>query len=265
MKKKEAAFSNTKIAIVFFVFLFFVVGVSLIWKVIFVIRASQFDDSKRFTLSITNGKNLEVISLNPSSKDVVVFKLNSSISSVEAGRFLEIPIDGFISQNSLDLNQKVNPLFMNTIFNYSRLKTNLTIIDLFKLAMFMKIIPESSIETKVIGDTTGVELDKIVNHLVSDPLIEMDNQTIQIVNGTGISGLGNRLAKLVTNMGGNVIMVATEDSLIKKSVISYIGQKTYTIERLQKVLGYEAVKDSNNAISDMTIIIGEDKVNSLPF
>lgn len=264
MKKKGQTVSNTKIAIVFFVFLALIVGISLIFKVIIIIRASQFDDSKRFTLSIANDRNIEVISLSPDSKDISVFKFKNAISPLEAGRSLEIPIDGFIKHNSLDLNQKINQLFINAIFNYKSLKTNLTIIDLLKLAMFTRTIPENSISVKIVGDTSGSGLDQIVGHLVSDSFIEKDQQTIQITNATGVGGLGNRLARLITNMGGNVIIVATEDNLKKNSIILYIGKKTYTIERLQKVLGYEVMK-TNNAISDITIVIGEDKLNVLPF
>ena len=265
MKQKKSAQSNTKIAIVFFAFLAFIVGISIIFKLITVVRAGQFDSSKRFTLTITNGKNIEVISLSPDSKEISVFKLNDSVKFAEVGRFLEIPIDGFIVQNSLDLNQKVDSLFVKTILNYNKLKTNLTIIDLLKLTMLARTIPESSVNVKMVGDVNGLELDKVVGRLASDTSIEKDHQTIRIINGTEVIGLGNRLARLITNMGGDVIIVATSDSLIKKSSILYIDKKTYTVERLQKVLGYEVAKEENNAISDITIVIGEDKLNSLPF
>jgi len=267
VKQKKSALSNTKIAIVFFVFLAFFVGISLIFKVITLIRASQFDDSKRFTFSISNSKNVEVVSLSPSSKEIVVFKLNDATPPAEAGRLLEIPIDGFIASDSLDLSQKVNSLFMKAIFSYNKLKTNITIIDLLRIAMLARAIPESAISVKVIGGavTNNLELDKIVGRLVSEDQIEKDNQTIQIVNATDVGGLGNRLARLITNMGGDVIIVVTGNSPRKKSTISYIDKKTYTIERLQKVLGYEVVREVGNAISDITILIGEDGINSAPF
>jgi hypothetical protein len=264
-QKKIQTASNAKIAIVFFIFLTFIVVISLIFKMIAVVRAGQFDDSKRFTLSIANGRNIEIMSLSPGSKNVVIFKLNNNIKPAEAGRLLEIPIDGFINQDFLDLNQKVNPLFMNAIFNYNSLKTNLTIIDLLKIAMLTRVIPESSVNVRMIGDANGLGLDKVVGRLVSDAFIEEDHQTIQIINAAGVSGLGNRLARLITNMGGNVIIVGTENSLRRKSEITYIDKKTYTVERLRKVLGYETIKKADNAISDITIVIGEDKVNSAPF
>lgn len=266
MKKQKNSFSNTKIAIVFFILLAFFVGLSLAFKLVLVVRAGQFDSSKRFNLTIADNKNLEVMSLGPAEKTIAVFKLNKNIGGKEAGKFLGVPIDGFLLCNCLDLNQKPDSMFLKAIFNYKKVQTNLTIIDLIKLLVFSRTIAPSSIVTKNFeGDLISSELDKVVIELASDELIEKDNQTIQIINGTDVVGLGNRLARLVTNMGGDVIIVATSQSPRKGSKILYIDQKTYTIERLSKVLGYPAIKDASNAISDIAIIIGGDKVSSAPF
>lgn len=262
-QEKEKAVSNTKIAIVFFVFLIFVVVLSLTFKIIGIISRGQFDSEKRFNLAITNSRNTEIMSFS-GSRNIAVFKFDGNIHPLEAGRFLEVPVDGIIALTSLNLNQKVNSLFINTIFNYNRLKTNLTIIDLLKIAMLARTIPENAINIRTVGNRGDLQLDKIVGRLVVDDLIEKDNQTIQIINGTDIGGLGNRLARLITNMGGDVIIVASSDSPKKKSSISYIDKKTYTVEKLQKMLAYEVVKEVN-AISDITITIGEDKVNNLSF
>ncbi len=66
-------------------------------------------------------------------------------------------------------------------------------------------------------------------------------------------------------MGGDVIIVATSDRAQKKSIISYTDEKSYTVQRLQKVLGYNVAKVDFDAIADITITIGEDKANSSPF
>mgnify|MGYP001610674747 FL=1 len=266
MKKKEQTISNTKIAIVFFVLLAFFISLSLVFKIVLIVRAGQFDDSKRFNLAISDNKTIEVMSLSGNAKTIAVFKLEQNIGNKEVGQFLEIPIDGFMLSSSLDLNQKPDKLFLESIFNTRTLQTNLTIIDLIKLLIFSKSIPPTSVDIKNISTKlTASESDKIVGRLVSDELIEKDNQTIQVINGTGIIGLGSRLARLLTNMGGDVIIVATSDDTHKKSLISYIDQKTYTVERLEKVLEYPVIKSGNDAISDITIVIGEDKVNSAPF
>lgn len=265
VKKKKSALSNTKIAIIFFVFLILVIGISLLFKAIFIIKASKFDDSRRFTLSVTGRRITEVITLYADSKDMTVFKLNEKIDASKVGRILEIPIDGFVDQSSLNLDQEIDSMLTSLIFNYKNLKTNLTIIDFLKLAVYSKIIPGRTINTIEIKDTSEIAINQTFSRLVREPLIEKENQTIQIVNATAISGLGNRLAKLITNMGGNVIIVATDDNQKKKSTISYIDQKTYTVKRLQEVLGYEVIEGAKEAISDITITIGENGLSNLPF
>lgn len=264
-KQKDSRFKNTKIAIVFFALLAFFVGLSLIFKIVLVVRAGQFDDSRRFNLTVLDNKTLKALSLSGASNSIAVFNLDRSIGADFAGKFLKIPIDGFIYSPFL-LPEKIDSLFFKALFNYREFKTNLTIIDLIKLLVFSKTISSNAVVVQDIQkDINSLELDRIVGRQAADELIEKDNQTIQIINGTDIAGLGNRLARLVTNMGGDVIIVATEDRPRKLSIITYNDQKTYTVTRLGKVLGYPAVRKENSSISDITIIIGEDKVSSAPF
>ena len=265
MKQKKKVISNTKIAIIFFIILLFFAGLSLTFKLILVLREGKFDDGRRFTLSVSNSKNFEVISLSPSLKNIIIFRL-PSMKSNEAVRLLEIPIEGFVISDSLDLNQKVDSVFLKSILNYNNLKTNFTLIDLLRIFAFVWTVPESNVNIRnITPDLDTGRIDKIVGSLASDELIGKEGKTIQIINGTNIGGLGNRLARLISNMGGNVIIVATSDTTKKRSKISYIGEKSYTVEKLNKVLGYELVLEIDNAISDVTIVIGEDKANSSPF
>jgi len=265
-KKKELALSNAKIAIVFFVFLAVIVAISLIFKIILVVRAGQFNDFQRFTISVSDSGNTEIMSLFPSAKTIAILKIDKNIKFSDAGKFLEIPIDGFAVSDSLGLNQKPARFFFNAILNYNNIHTNLTIVDILRLFLFARTVPEGEIIVKKISqDLSSIETDKIVGRLVSDELVGKDNQTIRIINGTDVAGLGNRLARLIANMGGNVIIVATSGSPQKKSKISYIDKETYTVKRLTKILKYETIRENNNAISDITITIGDDKINTSPF
>lgn len=265
-RQKESQPNNAKIAIVFFIFLGVIAGISLIFKIILIVRAGQFDDSRRFTISVSDNKSVEVMSLSPSSKTIAIFKLDKGIKLADTGRFLKIPIDGFIASNSLDLSQKATPFFLRAALNYNNLHTNLTILDIAKILLFARAVPESEISVrKIPQDLSAVEADKIVGRQVRDELVEKDNLTIRIINGTDIIGFGNRLARLITNMGGNVIIVATSDRPVKRSAISYIDKETYTVKRLVQVLEYEAIGENDNAISDITITIGEDKASISAF
>lgn len=265
MKKKDKAFSNTKIAVVFFVFLAFIIGISLLYKFTILLKSGQFTDSRSFTLSVANGKATSILSLSPGLGNIAVFEFPENVGKKEAGRFLGIPIDGYILSDSLDLNQKPKSLFFKAIINYDNLKTNFTIIDLLRIAMFTRAVPERSVNVVEIKNTDKPISDSIVSRFASDNFIEKDNKTVKIINATGISGLGNRLARLLANVGADVLLVATDNNLSRRSTILYIGEKSYTVERLQKVLGYEAIRGSGDSMSDITIVIGKDKVDSAPF
>lgn len=263
-KQKESTLSSAKIAVIFFVILAVIICISLIFKIVLVVKAGQFDDSKRFTISISDSKSAQILSLS-GEKTIAIIKLDKNIKPNDAGKSLKIPIDGFITSNLLDLSQKPASFFLSAILNYNNLRTNLTIIDILKLLFVAKSISDSAVNLRNIPQSSVSDADKIIGRLVSDVLIEKDGQTIQIINGTNITGLGNRLARLITNMGGNVIIVATSNSPQKKSRISFIDKETYTVKKLNKILKYDAVKENIDAVSDISIMIGEDRANSSPF
>jgi len=266
MRKKESAQSNAKIAFIFFIFLFLIVGISSIFKVVIIIREGQFDSSRRFTFTVANNEKVHVVSHSAGSNSLIIFQMNGKTSSDRAGQLLGIPIDGFISAKDSGENLEASSFLLKSIIGYSNLQTNLTIVDLIKLYFSVKAVPENFVTIREISlEEDMAKIDKIVGRLVFDELIEKEGKTIQIINGTDVGGLGSRLARLVTNAGGNVILVATADSPKKKSIIAYTGKKTYTVEKLEKVLKYEIIENRENAISDITITIGEDKLNSLFF
>lgn len=267
MRKKRSLNkgSNTRIAIVFFAFVVFIVAVSLAFKFVTILAQSQFDGEKRLTVTISNSKNTNVVSFSKTSRSISIIKADQNID-LTANKFLAIPIDGFIKGDSLDLNQKIDFLFSKMILNYKKLQTNLSIVDVIKLFVFAKGLPDRDINTVTVSkDLNPSEIDSIIGRLVADELVEKDGKTIQIINGTNVSGLGNRLARLITNIGGDVIIVATANSPQKYSEISYIDDKSYTAERLNKILGFKTIKASDRKIADITIIIGEDSLSPLSF
>lgn len=206
------------------------------------------------------------MSFSSISKSLSVLSLEEKIDPKDAQRFFEIPIDGFINSNFLEEDERADSFFLKSILNYGKLKTNLTILDMVKLFVFTKTIPSSNINIKNIEKNLGTEdTDIIVSKLFRDELIEKDNKTIQIINGTEITGLGNRLARLITNMSGKVIIVTTSDTPNKRSSILYFDKKTFTTEKLEKILGFETIQVGNKNIADITIIIGEDKIGSILF
>lgn len=108
-------------------------------------------------------------------------------------------------------------------------------------------------------------LDTILSRIFTDSIIEEENQDIEIINSTEVSGLANRLARLITNMGGNVVSITTSKNPSNTSKILVSNKKKYTSERLHAILGFGVEEGQTQAIADVIIVIGKDKLSSLPF
>lgn len=265
-RRKKSEKHNIKIAILFVVFVCLVVLISFIFKLIHIVSQSKFDGSNRFTISVSNKKNLEVISFSPSKHSISVLKLEGEIKKLNLRRFLAIPIDGFVEVPFLKTNGGVASLMFNTFFDYKDTKTNLTIVDIFRLFLISRTAPSNDVVTlRISTSSKSNKIDKIIGKMLSDERIEKEDQTIEIINATSVTGLGARLARLITNTGGKVVQLSTENSLQKTSMILYNGRKTYTVEKLNKVLGFKSTQMNKQSIGDITIVIGEDSKNPTAF
>ena len=70
--------------------------------------------------------------------------------------------------------------------------------------------------------------------------------------------MGNKIARLIGNLGGNVILVDSSKETESKSKIVYKND-SYTVRKISKILGVPAEKKEMNSISDVIVIIGKDK------
>ncbi|MBI2074882.1 MAG: LytR C-terminal domain-containing protein [Candidatus Levybacteria bacterium] len=281
-KRKSSDNQSLKLALIFFISVFTLVIIAVSLKVISVITSSSFNGKNRFTIAIIKDSS-DIISFAPDTNSISVLHVASKkkLTGTDVGKYLKIPIDGqvILGQNS---NQEFNKLFLQnnnvemqmriTLTNYYAVNTSLTIIDVARLWLFTKTVASHAIYVKNYSIPDNVDLsseltiDKILSQLFSDSAVSAEKVSIQIVNGTGVSGLGNRLARLITNMGGNVISVSTSDKLIETSEIDYFDKKNYTLEKLYSILKFPIKKiDLSSNISDLIIILGKDSLPALVF
>ena len=264
-KKANKEKHNTRIAIFFVIFVCAIILISVVFKVISVVRQSKFDGSNRFTISVSNDKNLEVVSFSPNKPSISILRIEEG-KDLKLGRFLKIPIDGFVRGSFLKIDKDVASLMSSVFFGFKDIKTNLNIVDILRLILASRTTPANNL--LVYNITSSMEeqkVYKIVEKLFKDDEIEKENQTVEIINTTQVLGLGGRLARFITNMGGNVIQVSTENNSQKKSIIFYNGKKSYTVEKLSKALGFLTSEMDKQSIADITIVIGFDNRDPLSF
>lgn len=259
-RKKKNQGKNTKIGIYFFAFILGVIFLSLFFKGFLIVKNSRFRDEGRFNFLITNNKESKIVSFLPQNHSVSVLKVEGKTENIY--KFLEVPIDGEVASNFLDLNKATPSVLSSIFFDFKDIKTNLTILDLLRILLFTKTTsPGSFTERTVSGDLDETSLDKVSLILFSDPKISDENLSIEIINASEEYRVGNRCARLITNMGGHVVLVSTSQNLQDKSVILYKGEKSYTVKRLGKIFGFEVLKNKSQSLADITIQIGKDYKN----
>jgi len=77
--------------------------------------------------------------------------------------------------------------------------------------------------------------------------------------------LGTRVATLITNIGGSVVLISTSGQTAQKSNITYYGNKSYTVKKISSYLGIPALQTSVKGVADVIITIGKDKVEDSNF
>lgn len=278
-KKLQGDGKTLKMAFVFLVLIVLLIVGSFLGKAYSLFKKSLFDGDHRITIFF-QGRNLEkdgniLISFAPDKKNISLLQiqLEEKIVPQKLSIIVGIPIDGFVTfSSSLPKKSKFE---INDILSFLKRgikresidKTDLTFFDFVRLWFFTKSIPTYEITTKEYSITNGEQalsdqdLDKITSSLFLDDTLSKEKVSIQIVNASGVSGLGNRLARLLTNSGGNIVSVITGSNILPKSEIAYT-EKTYTLEQILKLVPSKTrqIKESDG-ISDIIITLGKDKAD----
>ncbi len=264
-----------RLAFLFCVLVVSLLAISAIARIGILIQNSRFDGQHRFSLLAqdTSAENSGyIISFSPIDKTIVALHVlrDGDIPTKTIGMFLGVPVDGYMKVTYpvlLKGDKDIAIFFESSLFSFSNVQTNLTIIDIIRFLFFSKTTPGYSIKIQnSLGQLSQLDelvKDKIISNLFVDPAIVEEKTSIQVVNGTGISGLGNRFAQLITNMGGNVIAVTTADTTLQTTSIFYYDQKNYTVQKFEKLLKVSPMPLLKREISDIIIILGKDRQNLL--
>lgn len=170
--------------------------------------------------------------------------------------FFAIPIDGFIDFSRLKTPKSaaeiVEILRKNPIsgFNFlSALKTDLTMWEILKLkwgissVRFDKIqqlnlIKLNVLEREKLADGTPifiydpVRLDSVLLDF-QDSVITSERKTIAVFNATDHPQLAQKWTRLITNLGGNVIITGNAEVRLMKTQV--LGENSSTLKRLQQI------------------------------
>lgn len=219
--------------------------------------------------------------------------IGSELLKESISKLLGLPIDGFItldqsSGQDLDkmiLNLHNNPLALLGFFR--NIKTDLTPLETISLLRELakvrsdklvtlnleesnitrsKLLPDSS---RVLG-VDSVNLDLFIRNKMSDQKISQENLEVAIFNATAHPGLAVDVARIVTNLGSNAIIVSNTENILQKSlVVSDNYRDSLTFKRLSQIFAPDCFKTScqvndpkiKNSRAQINIVLGEDYYN----
>lgn len=158
------------------------------------------------------------------------------------------------------------------------LQTNLTIFDLAKIWLWVKntrfdktsfldLEQTKALSTLVLADGSKALtidqglLDKATQELFKDSKLANEHFLIEILNGSEKAGLANRVARLITNLGGTVVSLGNSLSAIGQCQIR--GEEkvlpSFTAWRLAQVFNCEIIREKPGDLkTDLQITIGSD-------
>jgi hypothetical protein len=261
IKRKKPENSNLKLAGLFVVLVLSLIILSILFKFFLIVKTSKFDGTHNFIVSFIGQKSSRVVAFSPQGKSLSILDINSS---KDLTKLLEIPVDGKISIK--EVNDKIPPAIFGSIFSLGKPLSGLTILDALRLFIFSETVSANNVKERELSpDLNAAQQSTLISLSFSDPSVYQENQSVQIINAAGIYGIGGRLAALVTNIGGNVVLISTSDEIAQVSKIVYYGNKSYTVKKLSDYLGFKTEKSDKRGMADVIITIGKDGAGGSKF
>ena len=268
---KKAAHHESKSLKTFYVYLgvvLLLICASLVIKMLYIFQESKFDPAHNFTLAIVDGKQVrEIVAFHPETPSMSLLRIkDSAIPYDNLAKSYGIATDGYILTPGVAQDADVTNFLYKALLHMSTWQSNLTILDKIRLFLVSKNVAtnnKTSEEISLVNQTP--DTNTTIATALSDQDLSSENVSIQIVNATNVSGLGQRLGKVLTNMGANVVDVTFDQKIQKKSTIAYYGNESYTVNRMQKFLNITATVLKKQAIADIIITIGNDKKETKEF
>lgn len=206
--------------------------------------------------------------------------------------FFALPIDGFLDLNRFQSASEVVEAIRKNPFSgfelLSTFKTDLSVFELIRLKIGLYSVRFDKIKVLDLMDlgvldkenlpdgtevviTDPVKLDSVLVSL-ADPAIVSERKTIAVFNATDRIQLANKWARLITNLGGNVIITTNAKERLKKTGLQ--GEKSRTYQRINQIFSdldcqnnpkCDIIKSQNEDIASsraqINLFIGEDYAN----
>jgi hypothetical protein len=214
-------------------------------------------------------RTLGLVSFEPltNSLSLLTFSKNSHLLFSALNRTVGVIPDGYIkTRYHLFLNDAISSILKSLLFHQTSISQSTNFYDLLRFYLYANKISANSVLIQEIDPSSETTVfDKAVARLFSDSVLSQENISIEIVNATGQSGLGSRLERVISNLGGNVVSVKSALIIEPVSKIQFFGDVTYTLRKLGALIPYHQERLEKQSIAKIIIVIGKDNKNTTLF
>ncbi|KKP88735.1 MAG: Cell envelope-related transcriptional attenuator [Berkelbacteria bacterium GW2011_GWA2_35_9] len=174
-----------------------------------------------------------------------------------------------LKEKALSLNFLTNPQKINQVFSAvgDHIKTDMQLKEMESFAQIIKDINGSSIISYVLDNSaTGLltndneggyylvpkdsswnEIQKKVHEIFSDPYLRQEDAKIEVINGTGTSGLASKIETELSKYGYKVVKTSTAEteSSLNKLVVSDQEIFKFTVNYLKNRYGISQITEDS--------------------
>ncbi len=194
---------------------------------------------------------------------------------------LGIPIDGYASISNIkyQISKNIKTSILDCLkFLLRNGQTNLTKWDLLRLWWETRKVRQDKIavvelqeknvlkEVVLADGSKGFEIekekmDKIVQKIFKDQKFRQEDLPIAVLNSTSYSGLAERGARIIKNIGGRVVQIGNMENGKSKCEVKSkkARQKSYTVKKLLKIFNCRwGGEDLADYRAEVVLILAED-------
>lgn len=219
--------------------------------------------------------------------------IGAALLRLSVSKLLGLPIDGILmfADNQLPEQRisewRSNPL--KKLESLTKVKTDLNFLEVFNLMnnfssvradklTFLDLAKSTITESKLLPDSSrvlgvdNVKLDLFIRQNLSDENLLEENATVAIFNTTSYPGLAQEAARIVTNLGGNVISISNTDLELDQTLLvvnSSVGNPDtvkFTTQRLTAIFSQQCLNKKclsqdpkvTSSRAQVNIILGKD-------
>ena len=258
---------NGTYLIIFFLLFILAIGIALGIRGLNLYQSSQFITNS-FTVLIT-AEEPYIIRLDSRQDTLSILHIKDALLDTQhltkASIDAAVPIQASITLVDGEIENIDQVLSVGAILRQiAQGKVQLTGMNEFDVVKFMylaKKVPHENISRKEIEDyiaNTAVlgQIEEDLYELFRDPTVINERISIEVVNATQISGLATTVSHMLENGGYNVVAIRSEDT--QKSVIQSSLSDSVTLTQLKQTFPFPIAARSENAVSDIKIVIGTD-------